>query len=168
MEKSTAESRVRRYIEEWKQKLVDLTRRNRLIYFKRTKGSTLIITQPDVQTVFERLVIKEANWEFWFPPSEEKDTDEDSILDPSNPSEKGQESQSQSIFPEQEATFKEPIVEVYDLVPKKPSTSSKPIRINELVIEGLGREELEKVIKNLYRRSSSDYEERGVRISILH
>ncbi len=35
------------------------------------------------------------------------------------------------------------------------------------MIESLGREELERVIKNLYRRSSSDYEERGVRILYL-
>lgn len=76
MGNTTAESKTKRKIEDWKQKLIDLTRRNRLLYFKRTKSSTLAISQPDAQTVFERLVIKEANWDFWFPPEEVKDTDE--------------------------------------------------------------------------------------------
>jgi len=167
MEKFTAESRVKRHIEEWKQKLIDLTRRNRLTYFKKTKSSTLVISQPDSQTVFDRLVIKEAKWEFWFPPKEEEEANQDSIPGATISSNQEQESQFSILLPKLE-TNRETINSGDVHSPEKTSINkSKSPKSNELVIEGLSREELEKVIKNLYRRSSSDYEERGVRILYL-
>jgi very-short-patch-repair endonuclease len=126
----------------------------------------LVISQPDVQTVFERLVIKEANWGFWFPPEEVKDTDEG--FAPSNSSITSEkEKEPQFPFLEEKITVDESQIKVDNRVLEEPSTSSKPPKSNELVIEGLGREELERIIKNLYRRSSSDYKERGVRILYL-
>src|SRR3990172_13107479 len=166
MGNSTAESRTKLHIEEWKQKLIDLTRRNRLLYFKRTKSSTLVISQPDTQAVFDRLVMKEAEWEFWLPPAEEKDIDEDSPPGSSLLSEKELEPQLQSPL-EEEITVQEPQIEVDDLALEEPSTSIRPPKGNELVIEDLSREELEKILINLYIHSISNYEERGVRILYL-
>jgi len=48
---------VERRIDEWKQKLIDPSRRNRLIYFRPSKSSTLTIGTPDGETVFNRLVV---------------------------------------------------------------------------------------------------------------
>ena len=42
----------------WKNKLLDLGKRNRLINYKETKSSTLRITQPTIEELFDRLVRK--------------------------------------------------------------------------------------------------------------
>ena len=64
------DSRASRYIEEWKSRLIDLSRRNKLLYFTHTKRGNLSITHPDPETVFNRLVHKKCNMEFWLPPEE--------------------------------------------------------------------------------------------------
>ena len=51
----------------WKNKLLDLGKRNRLINYKETKSSTLRITQPTIEELFDRLVRKEE--EIAFPRS---------------------------------------------------------------------------------------------------
>lgn len=60
-----------RRLEEWKNRLIDLTRRNRLLYFNPSKGSTLTISSPDITTIFEHLYDKEKIWKFWLPPEED-------------------------------------------------------------------------------------------------
>src|SRR5882724_1184244 len=65
-----ATSVVERRIDEWKQKLIDPSRRNGLIYFRPSKSSTLTISTPDAETVFNRLVVQEKSWKFWLPPAE--------------------------------------------------------------------------------------------------
>src|SRR3990172_2076626 len=67
------DSRVFQYIEEWKSRLIDLTRRNRLLYFKHSKHGNLSVSQPDMETLFGRLVHKKRNVEFWMPPEEKTD-----------------------------------------------------------------------------------------------
>jgi hypothetical protein len=112
------------------------------------------------------LIKKEARWEFWFPPVEEKNTNDDSEPVSSIVNEK--ESQSQlSLLEEAIDQSSVSQIEVDDLASEEPSISFKPPKSKELVIDSLNREELERVLKNLYRRSSSDYEERGVRILYL-
>lgn len=52
----TEMSRVNQRVEEWKRKVVDLSRRNRLLYFARSRGSSIKITEPLLPVVFDRLV----------------------------------------------------------------------------------------------------------------
>ena len=66
-------NRVGDRIEEWKRKLIDLTRRNRLLFFRPTRSSTLRIEEPSSEDVFKRLVIDEKPWEFFIPPEEENE-----------------------------------------------------------------------------------------------
>ena len=61
-------SRVAQRVEEWKRKIVDLSRRNRSLYFARTRGSTLKITEPSLSDIFNHLVNSEKAWEFYMPP----------------------------------------------------------------------------------------------------
>ena len=61
-------SHVAQRIEEWKRKIVDLSRRNRSLYFTRARGSTLKITGPTISEIFDRLVNSEKAWEFYMPP----------------------------------------------------------------------------------------------------
>ncbi|GEM_PF-153793 len=111
-------SGVSRRLEEWKHRLIDLTRRNRLLHFNPSKGSTLTISAPDLTTVFEHLYDKEKIWKFWIPP------------DTQNPA----------------------------------GSQSKPPRKDELVCSDVDRRQLEKTLKNIYRRAHTDYQERGLRI----
>ena len=46
-------------IQEWKKRLIDLSRNNRLVYFKPTATSVLPIDYPDEQKMFEKLVVQE-------------------------------------------------------------------------------------------------------------
>lgn len=109
-----------RRLEEWKHRLIDLTRRNRLLHFNLSKG-TLTISAPDMTTIFEHLYDKEKIWKFWIPPAE----------DNQNTAASGQ---------------------------------SKPPRKDELVCSDIGSKQLEKTLKNIYRRAHTDYQERGLRI----
>lgn len=51
----------------WRERLLDLSRRNRLLYYKRTKGSTFVILEPEPQAVVERL-LGGKSWLVWRPP----------------------------------------------------------------------------------------------------
>ena len=44
-------------IEQWKSRLLDLSRRNRLLYFRPTKFSTIQVTSPGLQELFNALVV---------------------------------------------------------------------------------------------------------------
>lgn len=75
---------VARRIEDWKQRLIDLTRRNRLLYFKPSKSASLTIAEPNAETVFDRLVVDEKPWTFWMPPADgqaQKEFEEDLFLE---------------------------------------------------------------------------------------
>lgn len=52
-------------IRTWKDKLIDLTKRNPLLYFKETKTSTLKITNPTASKIFDLLVNKDKK--LYFP-----------------------------------------------------------------------------------------------------
>ncbi len=63
--------KVFKYIEEWKSRLIDLSRRNRLLYFQHSKTGNLLISSPNAETVFNRLVLRKRSLEFWMPPEEQ-------------------------------------------------------------------------------------------------
>jgi very-short-patch-repair endonuclease len=49
----------------WKTQLIDTSKRNRLLYFKPTPTSTVKITEPTLQALFTRLVVKEQPFQFY-------------------------------------------------------------------------------------------------------
>lgn len=51
-----ADPRVRRRIEEWARKLIDLSRRNRLLVYRPNKRSTLVFRHPGADAVVQRLI----------------------------------------------------------------------------------------------------------------
>jgi len=117
-------------IEDWKSRLMDLSKRNRLLYFKPSKRGTLSISHPDITTIFNKLVIRKRKLEFWIPP-ENTDVLKDNM----------------NIKP--------------DLYPF--TIGIKP-KISQVISKTLNRKDLERTLKNLSRRSRSDYRERGVRV----
>jgi hypothetical protein len=114
---SASLAKVLRKVDDWKLKLIDLSRRNRLVNFSPTRSSNLRFQRPGIDAVFERLVVKDRAWSIWEPPEE------------------GGE----------------------------PRGRTRP-RKTQLVPEGIEAPRLRRVLRNLARRSASEYRERGVRI----
>ncbi len=129
-------SQPMRRIEDWKSRLIDLSKRNNLIYFHKTKRGNLPISSPDAETIFNGLVTKKRHLEFWLPPQEKLE----------KPDENNKEEFKNAA--DQASTLKE----------------LKQPKQNQLVSENFKRTDLEKILKNLQRRSLLDYRERGVRI----
>jgi hypothetical protein len=114
---SASLAKVLRRVDDWKLKLIDLSRRNRLVNFRPTRSSNLKFQRPGIDAVFERLVVKDRAWSIWEPPED------------------GGE----------------------------PKSRVRP-RKTQLVPEGIEAPRLRRVLRNLARRSASEYRERGVRI----
>lgn len=134
------QSPAARRIEDWKQRLIDLTRRNRLLYFKPSKSAGLTVTEPDAETVFGRLVVDEKPWTFWMPPADVKAQ---------------KESDEENLFPEY----------IYENdEPEAAETPDPRLRQDELFCGQLSRKKLEQTLKNIYRKAKTDYQERGVRV----
>jgi very-short-patch-repair endonuclease len=139
-------SRVAQRIEEWKRKIVDLSRRNRSLYFARTRGSTLKLIEPSLAEIFEHLVNTEEAWEFYMPPDVPETADKSGLDDAQPPlleNEQGDGSQ------------------VYDV------ESPLDRDADELLTDIKDGGKLRSILRNLYRRSRTDFEERGVRILFL-
>jgi hypothetical protein len=112
---------LKRRIEDWKSRLIDLSRRNNLLYFNPSKRGNLSVSSPNMERIFNRLVLRKRKLEFWLPP-EKSESPGSSLIEKVHPA------------------------------------------ANQLVCETTGGTDLEKVLKNLCRRSLLDYRERGVRI----
>lgn len=121
------DAQILKRIENWKCRLIDLSKRNNLLYFKKAKRGNLAVDSPNAKKVFNKLVIRENRLEFWIPPEE----------------------------PENQLNSNSKMWTPKEIVP--PTT-------NQLVCEGISRKDLEGILKNLHRRSLSDYRERGIRI----
>lgn len=133
-----------RRIEEWKQRLIDLTRRNRLLYFQPSKSTSLALSCPESETIFDYLYRKEKTWRFWLPPLPKADAENTNT--------------SASIHQTPENLFDIEASQEKE-IPALPNPKS-----DELVCENLNRKQLDAQLKNLFRRAKTDYQERGVRI----
>ncbi len=122
-------SPMTRRIEDWKSRLIDLSRRNNLLYFKPSKRGNLSVSRPNMERVFNRLALRKRRLEFWYPPETDM---------------RKQQSPSKT-----------------NLSLLNGTTNPKA---KQLVCGETSRSDLEKILKNLHRRSLLDYRERGVRI----
>jgi very-short-patch-repair endonuclease len=57
---------IDQYIETWKNRLLDLGKRNRLINYRETKRSNIKIIAPSIDELYEKLVVKEDSLNFPF------------------------------------------------------------------------------------------------------
>ena len=64
--------RIDSCINEWKRRLIDLTRRNRLIYFVPKRSSSLQIVEPTPSEVFNRFVIEEKPLKCFIPEEDDE------------------------------------------------------------------------------------------------
>ncbi|MBZ5700363.1 MAG: DUF3320 domain-containing protein [Acidobacteriia bacterium] len=139
-------SRVAQRVEEWKRKIVDLSRRNRSLYFARTRGSTLKLTEPAISEIFHRLVNSEKVWEFYMPPDA-----------PQTPDGGAPGDTQPSLLEEREGEEPE----------EREGEIPADRRVDELLTDIQDGARLRSILRNLYRRSRTDFEERGVRILFL-
>jgi hypothetical protein len=126
--------KVQARVEDWRRRLIDLSYRNRLIHFKPTKASTLIIEAPAV----DRLLADPASghqWSFYFPP-ERVGTDEDG------------ESDAARILEERI---------VHDAAHAQP-------RPDEIVVTEQNPRRIARILENLARRSNGEFEDKALRI----
>jgi hypothetical protein len=137
-------------VEDWKQRLIDLSRRNNLLYFHKNKRGSLSITQPDMQTAFNSLVLKKKRLEFWLPPEEGQTPGAEE-----KPKGRAKRKAVKTAKAEVEASVKDS-----SSMPEEPQ---RP-KVNQLVSGKMSRTELEGSLKSLQWRSLLDYRERGVRI----
>ncbi len=71
----TVTSSPMKRLEDWKARLIDLSRKNNLLYFHKAKRGSLSITQPEPQKIFDSLIIKKNRLEFFIPQEEPKKPD---------------------------------------------------------------------------------------------
>ena len=147
----TVTSQPMKRVEDWKSRLIDLSRKNNLLYFKRNKRGNLSFSQPEEQTIFNVLVLKKRRLEFWMPPEETKKPEQ-----PGKAKVKGKAKAK---------TAKANVAAVKaDINPSIQEEQKQRPTANQLVSGDLSRLELEKSLKALQWRSLLDYRERGVRI----
>jgi len=70
LEEERRKEQVYKKIEQWKNHLLDLTRRNRLLYFTPTRRTTIHITSPSAQEIFTKIVTKGRILKFPIPQQE--------------------------------------------------------------------------------------------------
>ena len=136
-------------VEDWKSRLIDLSRKNNLLYFYRSKRANLAVTQPEAQKIFDALVLKKKRLEFWHPPDETNPVMSEDFKDNIKSRTRTIQTQDKTEISGTEVAIKE---------------ERKFPLPNELVCGNLNRMELERNLKSLERRSLLDYRERGVRI----
>ncbi|MCW3999021.1 MAG: DUF3320 domain-containing protein [Candidatus Bathyarchaeota archaeon] len=139
-------------VDDWKSRLIDLSRKNNLLYFKKAKRGNLAITAPEPQRIFEQLVNKKNRLEFFSPPQEPKAEAEE----PAGQAKAKAKGKSKAKA-KTAKTAKAPLQTAKVEEPKTPTA-------NQLVCGKLTHAELERNLKALERRSLLDYRERGVRI----
>jgi hypothetical protein len=142
-------NRVTQRVEEWKRKIVDLSRRNRLLYFARTRASTLNIKGPSLPEVFARLVNSEKAWGFYMP------SDVPEAVESGNESTNVPGAGQLSLLGDAETGDSET------------EDSAPDLDSDELLTDAKDGNRLRSILRNLYRRSRTDFEERGVRILFL-
>jgi very-short-patch-repair endonuclease len=73
-----AEPLVRQRILEWARRLIDLTRRNRLLNYKPSKRTTLVFREPLPEAIAERL-LDGGTWNLYIPPAVGDDGDKQDL-----------------------------------------------------------------------------------------
>ncbi|MBA2448867.1 MAG: DUF3320 domain-containing protein [Chloroflexi bacterium] len=65
-------SKIQAKIADWQRRLLDRSRRNRLLHFRPTKSTTLRLVAPDATTLYDGLVNRERSFTVFQPPLEEE------------------------------------------------------------------------------------------------
>ena len=147
--------RVSQALASWRKRLLDLSRRNPLLYYKVRKASTLQVACPDVFAVVDELDEDGGGWEVFLPPEPrgERPTDGESAADDEGASRELFDGGPGSVAGDETS------------IPGQGEAEAPPE--DALVFEPKSRKDLEKRLRNLRRRSETDLSERGVHVLYL-
>lgn len=74
------EADLTRKIKAWEDKLLDLSKRNRMLHFRETKRTTLLLLEPNFEELFQRVAINEESLTFQRPIDRDSDIRVFSVL----------------------------------------------------------------------------------------
>ena len=136
---ATDDSIVARRIDDWKSRLVNLTRKNPLLYYRQTKRNNLSVQSPDSEAIFHRLMVSRGHLQIYMPPE----------LQPT-PSPSG-----------------EPVQHSMEGTPILVTKAHPAPKANEIVFDLTNPTEIEKILRNLRRRYLAEFRDHGIYILYL-
>ena len=132
-------SQLRRRVDEWRSRLIDLSKRNQLLNYRKNKSSTLEFRRQELDQIHERLAGGSAVWKVFVPQ----------ISEPL-------EVEQLALLPEEERPEQLALLSGAE-------TLLQP-NADELVSGESDPAALKKILTNLYRKSREEYQERGVHV----
>lgn len=135
---------LRRKIDEWRGRLIDLSRRNQLLNYRKRKSSNLEFEQQSSDEIYQYMSGSGRSWKVYLP--QENTLQEDEAED------------AQDV--KQDDSLEEKIGRK-EVLPE--TEKSKPLS-DELVSTDKSRQSIERTLMNLMRRSRREAEERDVQI----
>ena len=131
-------SQLRSRVNEWRSRLIDLSKRNQLLNYRKNKSSTLEFSEEELDKIYGRLTGGSFSWKVFVPPILEVfDTDKITLS-------------------EEEGLNK------FELL-SGVKTIQNPTE-DEIVSGETDPVILKKILTNLYRKSREEYQERGVHV----
>ena len=129
--------KIHETINRWLNKLIDLSRRNRQLYFKRTKTSTVELIKPSPEKIFDLLVNKRKELTIIYRDLENLNKSKKDLTDSADAE-----------------------------IQINPLDYNKPLKKGEILTDKEDKE-LYKSLRNLLSRSRSSFQEQGVNILFL-
>lgn len=139
----------------WRRKLLDLGRRNPLLYYRPRKASSLRVSSPDVFSVVDELDEDGGGWEVFLPRDAHR----------TEATEDDAEAHASDEDPERQATLWADAADDGEVEPEDDGAETFPEDV--LVFEPRSRKDVETRLRNLRRRSETDLNERGVHVLYL-
>ena len=68
--------KVVQQVRHWRDELINLSRRDRVLYYRATKSASLLIQEPSVGALVTVLQKPRQSWGFFFPPEPTDDPEE--------------------------------------------------------------------------------------------
>ncbi|HQN10113.1 MAG TPA: DUF4011 domain-containing protein, partial [Thermoanaerobaculia bacterium] len=149
------EERVSQALAAWRKGLLDLGRKNPLLYYRTRKTSSLEVSSPDVFAVVDELGEDGSGWEVFLPPVPSGEAQDKVAGLP----EGGNANEGLIDLDADDETGFSDSFEAGEMT----SDAEEGV----LVFAPKGRKDLEKRLRNLRRRSETDLNERGVHVLYL-
>jgi len=150
-------NRVLDQINAWREDLINLNRNNRLLYFRKTKSSTLELRQPTASDLLGRLSNGTRGVTFWEPPD---DFEEDVQAD-------GSPRSNDTSLARSEGTG---AASRHEPNPSRRQTRKRyaaSSRADEIVCDVAAREQLLKTLRWLERRAAQEFMDKGLWVLYL-
>ena len=131
------DERVRGQVRTWRDELLNLSRRDRVLYYKPTASASLLVEKPGLSEVLDTLFATRGGWDFYYPPSVEATEPHEEPIEGPEP---------------------DPVVDPLLLRPPQP---------NELVTQKRDPKKVENALRLLDRRTTQEFMDKGIWVLYL-